>query len=89
MTVHAALNGLGWARLGVAVGKRHGPAVQRNRIKRMLREAFRYIRADLPPGLDVVIVPRAGRKLDGARVRESLRRLAVRAHGRLVTSAAP
>jgi ribonuclease P protein component len=45
-------------RLGVSVGRRLGGAVERNRVKRMLREAF-WARADhLPDGLDFVIVAR-------------------------------
>ncbi|HUH41080.1 MAG TPA: ribonuclease P protein component [Castellaniella sp.] len=39
------------ARLGLIVPKRHAPlAVTRNAIKRVLREAFRQRRAELPPG---------------------------------------
>jgi ribonuclease P protein component len=60
LVVYARANGLGRTRLGLSVGRRLGGAVQRNRIKRLLREAFRRLRADLPAGYDVVIVPLAG-----------------------------
>ena len=43
------------SRLGLAVGARCGGAVQRNRVKRRLREAFR---AAAPDGVDVVISAR-------------------------------
>lgn len=46
-------------RVGLVVGRRHGPAVARNRKKRLLRSAFRAIQAELPPGFDFVLIPRA------------------------------
>lgn len=45
-------------RLGVSVSKDHGGAVRRNKLKRLLREAFRLERAALPRGLDLVLIPR-------------------------------
>lgn len=46
------------ARLGLSVSKDHGSAVVRNKIKRLLREAFRLERPELPPAVEVVIVPK-------------------------------
>lgn len=43
-------------RLGVTVTRKVGKAVKRNRIKRLVREAFRRERRSLPEGLDMVWV---------------------------------
>lgn len=51
----------GPARVGLSVSKDHGSAVRRNKIKRLLREAFRHERAALPRALDVVLIPRPTR----------------------------
>lgn len=50
----------GHKRLGVTVGKRIGPAVQRNRIKRVVREVFRQNKSLFPADCDVVLVARPG-----------------------------
>mgnify|MGYP002347903730 CR=1 FL=1 len=53
-------NKLGWARLGLVVGKRVGNACVRNRVKRRLREFFRLNMHVFPPGSDLVIIAKAG-----------------------------
>ena len=78
-------------RLGVSVGRRVGGAVDRNRVKRMLREAFWALDEELPEGHDFVIVARAGAAetaeeagLEGVRneLSELLARLATQPAGR-------
>lgn len=47
------------ARLGVVASRKVGGAVQRNRAKRLVREAFRLAPSLFPAGVDVVVVVRA------------------------------
>jgi ribonuclease P protein component len=46
-------------RVAVSAGKRVGGAVQRNRAKRLIREAIRLLYADLQPGWDIMLIARA------------------------------
>ncbi len=55
LNVYALPNELGRPRLGLAVSRRVGPAVFRNRVKRRVREAFRLLQHDLPCGYDLVV----------------------------------
>jgi ribonuclease P protein component len=55
--VMARPNELGCARLGMVVSKRLYPlAVDRNRMRRLIREAFRHMAAGLP-SVDLVVRP--------------------------------
>ena len=57
-TLFARRNGLGRARLGMAVGKKAvRRAVDRNRIRRLVRESFRHHKNDLS-SLDIVFLAR-------------------------------
>ena len=43
---------------GYAVGKKHGKAVKRNRIKRLLREAFRTVLPEIGGNWFFVVIPK-------------------------------
>ena len=58
-------NGGGPTRLGVTVSRKVGRAHVRNRVKRLVREAFRRNTAKLPGAMDMVLVARQGRPAEG------------------------
>ena len=58
LVVLALPNELGYCRLGVVVSRKAGNSVVRHRWKRVIREAFRRSRAELPGGFDLVVKPK-------------------------------
>ncbi len=78
-------------RYAVVAGKKVGKAVQRNRCKRLVREAIRHLHPQLRPGHDLVVVVRGTvEELTGLAVAEaSLGRIARRANLLLPPAAQP
>jgi len=84
VTIFGAKNELPHARLGISISRKVGGAVVRNRWKRLLREAFRLSSEKLPPGIDLVVVPRTGVEPRLSELTSSLLRLAKKLSGRVM-----
>ncbi|MGC9260956.1 MAG: ribonuclease P protein component [Phycisphaerae bacterium] len=65
----------GAARVAISVAKKCGSAVERNAIRRRVREAWRLAQHEFPPGLDVLVVVHPHRRLAMLEYQEILRQL--------------
>lgn len=68
------------ARLGITVSRKVGGAVDRNRVKRWVRESYRRLRSLAPEGVDLVVIarpsaPRSGLPATTTELRTLLLRL--------------
>lgn len=76
LVVYGVENGRDHSRLGISVSrKKVRQAHARNHLKRLIREAFRLGKAELPSGVDLVVIPRCA-NASLASVRRSLVALA-------------
>jgi ribonuclease P protein component len=59
LVVYGVENGREHARLGISLSRKKVRAAHaRNRLKRLVREAFRLSKSDLPAGIDLIVLPR-------------------------------
>ncbi|MBW8001303.1 MAG: ribonuclease P protein component [Planctomycetes bacterium] len=56
LVLYIAENQRQYQRLGISIGKSAGNAVVRNRLKRLLREAFRLNQDQIPNGYDYLLM---------------------------------
>jgi ribonuclease P protein component len=89
LVVYAAANGLPYSRLGLMVGRQHGGAVRRNRLKRLLRAAFSFGDEHLPGGYDLICIPKPVAEPSLADYRRAVRNVTERAIARCRNAGPP
>ena len=80
LIAYARPNDLPHPRLGISISRNVGTAPRRNRIKRLLREAFRLHQHDWPKGYDMVLVVRPHEPLILAEYQKILTALMLKLH---------
>src|SRR2546425_4291998 len=76
LIIYGCENDLDYLRLGLSVSRKVGSAVRRNRLRRLYREAFRLTKHLMPPGLDLVLIPRSQNEPNLEELKANLPRLA-------------
>lgn len=89
LLVYCCKNGLAWSRVGISVAKKWGKAHVRNRIRRLLREAFRLSKPDIPKGYDFILIPRRIQDATLQDFQDAVRKLTVQAARRCARDELP
>ncbi len=80
LVIYARPNQLAHPRLGLSTSRKVGTAAKRNRIRRLIREAFRHLQHDLPSGYDLLVVIRPHAPLTLAEYQKLMSAAVVKLH---------
>ncbi len=76
LVIYYSKNRAGICRIGITTSKKIGNAVERNRSRRVIKEAFRKVCPQLDPCYDIVMVARSKTKyLKSTRIEEVMKRI--------------
>lgn len=79
LVIYYSKNRAGICRIGITTSKKIGNAVERNRSRRVIREAFRHLCPEVSPCYDIVMVARSKTKyLKSTRIEEIMREMFTR-----------